>query len=113
MNTKHNEFYIFIISHWWRSPGRHLAERLILHVATAVTPLPLVFLPIEQTADPLETVHGIVAQQVAAQSTVLQFDRFSQLTVAIFAIEMRVQPVHANGRQKIALLADALKARRT
>lgn len=94
-------------------PGYHLAERLVVHVAATVTPLPVVGLPIVLAADPLDAALRIVALQVLAQYAVLQPLRLGQLTVALLAVEVRVQPVHFGRRQEVALLADAHKVRRT
>lgn len=93
-------------------PGHHLAERLIVHVASAVAPLPLVLLPVEQAADPLDRVRRIVVQHVPSKPAVLQLDGLGQLAVPVFAVKVRVQPVHFRRRHVVALLADALKVRR-
>lgn len=90
-----------------------MAERLIFHIASVVTPLPLVSLPIVDATDPKVRLRFNCPLHVFAQQSILKFVWFGQPAVSIFALEMCIQPIHTVAGNEVAFAADALEMWRT
>lgn len=101
-----------MVSQILAAPWDHLAKGLVADILSVVAPLPLVGHPIVVSTDP-KIVLLLRLEQILPQALVVELQRFGQLTVAILALEVRVEEVFPIARNVVALVADAVESRRT